>query len=475
MHPDDTLPPPLAAAAPQSWRPSLASPMLRLALLVLLLLVLNIPLGMVRGVVEERAERRNEAVQDILTGWGGEQRVVGPLLLLPYITHTQVVNSDGKTIQQTGMDTMYFLPRELHIEGRLDTELRHRGIFEVPVYGAALRLAGQFDAPDFAALGISPADLDWKHAELVLGLAEPRTLHADAALDWNGKPLRFKPSTARGAAWAPSGIHVPLGQELSEVLGPGGAAFSIQLSFNGADAISFTPTAEQTDVSLSANWPHPSFRGTWLPVRHELGAQGFTAQWSVSYLGRDYPQHWTEAPNFVSALGKSQFGVSLAQPVDPYVMAERVLKYAVLTLVFTFAVIWLTEVLSGQTVHPVQYAFVGAALCLFGLLQLSFAEHFGFTVAFAVAAAAVVGMITLYSLSLLRRAWQALTVGGILGGLYAYLYAILRAEDHALLGGSVALFVGLGAAMYLTRAVDWHGLGRRPLGARPVAGRGEGA
>jgi inner membrane protein len=143
-----------------------------------------------------------------------------------------------------------------------------------------------------------------------------------------------------------------------------------------------------------------------------------------------------------------------------------VLKYAVLTLLFTFAVIWLTEVLSGQTVHPIQYAFVGAALCLFGLLQLSFAEHFGFTVAFVVAALAVVTMITLYCFSLLRRAWQALAVGGVLGGLYAYLYSILRAEDHALLGGSVALFIGLGVAMFLTRRVDWNTLGRRPLPLR---------
>lgn len=467
MQTEEPLPPPLAAAVPRSWRPRFSSPLARLALLALLLLALNIPLGMIRGVVQERAERRTEAVNDILAGWGGEQNLVGPLLRLPYVTHTTVQNAEGKTIQQTGMDAMYFLPRQLHVEGRLETELRHRGIFEVPVYAAQLRLTGQFDPPDFAALGINPADLDWKHAELVLGLAEPRTLHADAALDWNGKPLRFKPSTGRAAAWAPSGIHVPLGQELEPVLGPQGGAFSIQLSFNGADALSFTPTAEQTDVSLAANWPHPSFRGAWLPVRHQLGGQGFDAQWSVSYLGRDYPQHWNELPNFAPVLAKSQFGLSLAQPVDPYVMAERVLKYAVLTLLFTFAVIWLTEVLSGQAVHPVQYAFVGAALCLFGLLQLSFAEHFGFTLAFVVAAAAVVLMITLYSLSLLRRAWQALVVGGVLGGLYAYLYAILRAEDHALLGGSVALFAGLAAAMYLTRRVDWHALGRRPL---PEAG-----
>jgi inner membrane protein len=465
-------PPPLPQhpSEPRTWLPRFSSPLARLALIALLLLALNIPLGMVRGVVEERAARRGEAVSDILAGWGGRQSLAGPVLRVPFVTRHMVPGYKGKMVEQVDADAAYFLPRLLHIDGKLDTEMRHRGIFEVPVYVARLRLAGQFDPPDFSAWGVKSEDIDWKHAELAVGVAEPRTLQANAALEWNGKVLRFKPSTGNSAHSVASGIHVPLGQELPQPFSADGGAFSIQLSFNGADALSFTPTAEQTDVSLAANWPHPSFQGAWLPAQHTLDADGFTAKWSVSYLGRDYPQRWSEAPDVAATLAKSQFGLSLAQPVDPYVMAQRVLKYAVLTLLFTFAVIWLTEVLSGQAVHTIQYAFVGAALCLFGLLQLSFAEHFGFTVAFVVAAAAVVGMITLYSLSLLRRAWQALLVGGVLGGLYAYLYAILRAEDHALLGGSVALFLGLGAAMFLTRRVDWSSLGRRPLARNDVSG-----
>ncbi|HWY23419.1 MAG TPA: cell envelope integrity protein CreD, partial [Nevskia sp.] len=353
------LPPPMPLQPePRSWLPRFSSPLARLLLLALLMLALNIPLGMIRGVVQERAERRDAAVSDILAAWGGRQQLVGPLVRVPYTTHTSVQNSEGRTVQQVGYDAVYLLPRQLHVDGKLDTELRHRGIFDVPVYAAHLQLSGEFDPPDFASMGVGADDVDWKHAELVVGLAEPRTLQADAVLDWNGKPLRFKPSTGRAAAWVASGIHVPLGEELAQVFAPTGGTFSIRLSFNGADALSFTPTAEQTDVSLEANWPHPSFQGAWLPAQHQIGEQGFQAQWSVSYLGRDYPQRWNEAPNFAGALAKSQFGVNLSQPVDPYVMAERVLKYAVLSLLFTFAVIWLTEVLSGQAVHPIQYAFV---------------------------------------------------------------------------------------------------------------------
>ena len=462
------LPSPPPLPAPRPWMPHFfSSPLGRLLLVAVLILFLNIPLGMIRGVVEERAARRGEAVGDILAGWGGPQSLTGPVLRVPFTVRRMVPGADGKLVQQLTTDAAYFLPRELHIDGKLQAEMRHRGIFEVPVYVARLHLSGQFDRPDFTPWAVNAEDVDWKHAELVVGLAEPRTLQADAALNWGGQALRFKPSTGQAVQWVQSGIHVPLGQELAQVSGPDGSSFSIQLSFNGADALSFTPTAEQTDVTLSADWPHPSFQGGWLPTQREVRGDGFDAHWSVSYLGRDYPQHWTELPNGAAALAKSQFGVTLAQPVDPYVMAERTLKYVVLTLLFTFAVIWLTEVLSGQTVHPIQYGFVGAALCLFGLLQLSFAEHFGFTAAFVVAALAVVAMITLYCFSLLRHAWQALAVGSVLGGLYAYLYSILRAEDYALLGGSVALFIGLGVAMFLTRRIDWTTLGRRPLVQAP--------
>jgi len=45
---------------------------------------------------------------------------------------------------------------------------------------------------------------------------------------------------------------------------------------------------------------------------------------------------------------------------------------------------------------------------------------------------------------------------GLLAGLYAVLYVLVRAEDTALLMGSVALFALLAAVMVGTRRVDWY-------------------
>ena len=49
---------------------------------------------------------------------------------------------------------------------------------------------------------------------------------------------------------------------------------------------------------------------------------------------------------------------------------------------------------------------------------------------------------------------------GVLVALYAFLYMTLRAENYAMLFGSIALWIALAAIMYLTRKTDWYGVGR---------------
>jgi inner membrane protein len=122
----------------------------------------------------------------------------------------------------------------------------------------------------------------------------------------------------------------------------------------------------------------------------------------------------------------------------------------------TFLSLWLFEVLARRRIHSLQYLLVGAAMCLFYLLLLSMSEHIGFLPAYGIASLAVVGLVTTYCVAVLKGAGPALAVGGILTGLYGYLYILLNNEDYALLIGSVGLFLILAAVMYLTRRTDWH-------------------
>lgn len=426
----------------------LDTPLGRLLLLALLMLLLQVPAQMIESVIGERQSRRDQAVEEIIGKWGGAQTLAGPVLRVPFTARYVEINGKGQSIHKTRPDAAYFLPRTLNIQADAQVELRRRGLFQVPVYVGRVQLDGEFDAPDFSAWDVAPGDIDWPRAELMVLVSQPRSLHADAALNWEGRALRLMPSTGQSGHWSPAGIHAPLPAAR-------GGRFSLALGFNGAQGLHFSPTAEDTRVRLSANWPHPSFQGGWLPESRELQKEAFSAAWSVSYLGRDYPQRWREAQDLGPLLQGTTFGADFSDPVDSYRMTARVTKYAVMVMLFTFAVVWLTEVLSSTRVHLIQYAFTGAALCLFGLLQLSLAEHVGFGGAFGVAAAAVVGLVTLYGRAMLGRTRRALGVGAVLSLLYGYLYMIIRAEDYALLGGSLALFLGLAAAMYLTRRIDW--------------------
>ena len=117
-------------------------------------------------------------------------------------------------------------------------------------------------------------------------------------------------------------------------------------------------------------------------------------------------------------------------------------------------------------VHPIQFLMLGAALCLFYLLELSLSEHLAFPLAFSIASLAIVGMVMAYGVVVLRGLNRALAVGSGVALLYVYLYVLLVNEDYALLFGSIGLFLILALIMYATRRVDWYAVGAKPSADR---------
>ena len=347
-----------------------------------------------------------------------------------------------------------FLPQQLQVNGDLETEVRYRGIFEAPVYRSHLTFDGSFLRPDFSAWTIDLSDILWDRAELVMEVADPRAIQNAVQLDWAGDAIDFEPGTGRRPSKR-SGIHAVLGERLDG----GDFSFHYTLDLNGSIRISFAPVGRSTEVNLKGDWPSPSFQGNWLPTTREVGPQGFTASWKIPYLGRSYPQRWASGDN-ANAVTASQFGVNLLSPVDAYRKTERSLKYQILFLGLTFVTVWLFEILSGARLHLIQYGLIGMALCMFYLLELSLSEHLGFAAAYAIAASAVIMLVTSYAWVTMRSARRGSIVGGVIVSLYGFLYVLLLMEEYSLLGGSVGLFLILAAIMYVTRHVDWD----KPVG-----------
>jgi len=454
-------PPPLPKSQPFFKRRS--STMLKLLGVGALILIMLIPLLMIEGVLSDRLARRNEAVNDITSSWGKDQSIIGPVLVVPYLHHGTVVRSvtlpDGRVetreVAETTVAYAYFLPDALDITGDVQTQTLHRGIYDAAVFRGQINISGKFPVPDMAALKIAPADILWKDAVVTLAVSDLRGTREGLTLDWGGKKIQLQPGSQLPGYTTGVTAQLTSEQPIAE-----STTFSIALDLNGSGGIFFAPFGIQNTVTLKANWPDPGFQGAFLPAERHVRANGFDANWKVSYYGRDYPQRWTSRSGnerFTTlAVSNSLFGAQFLRVLDAYRYVERSIKYGILFFVLVFTTFFLFEVTARQKIHPLQYLMVGAALCLFYLALLSASEFIGFTAAYAIATLAATGLITWYCSHFLGGGVRTLIIGGGLIGVYTFLYITLRQQDYALLMGTVALFVLLAVVMWVTRKVDWY-------------------
>ena len=219
---------------------------------------------------------------------------------------------------------------------------------------------------------------------------------------------------------------------------------------------------------MHSSWPSPSFAGDFLPAEREVSAKGFDAELPSrqSGAGPVAGQHRRSRQHAKRACAdprrrKPESGslqtaqINLIQPVDLYSQVNRATKYGFLFIGFTFLALLMFDVIGGVRVSAVEYLLMGAALVLFFVLLLAFAEVIGFTPAYILASAAIAGLNTAYSAAVLGSWRRAAFIGALLVGLYAVLYILLSLEAFSLLIGSLLLFAALAGVMYATRSIDW--------------------
>ena len=357
-------------------------------------------------------------------------------------------------IKKTVTTTHYahFLPNDLNIESRVNPEIRYRGIYEAILYNTELNFKGNFDAPNFEALGIPEQDVLWKEAFVAVGITDMRGIQESIELKWDSAEYKFDPGIPLSDVFG-SGVSVDVGLQQGVAQN-----FSLDININGSESLNFMPLGKETTLAMQADWSSPSFKGAFLPDERNITEDGFTANWKVLHLNRNYPQQWIGKGQEIS---QSQFGLSLLMPLDQYQKNERSVKYAIMFICLTFLLFFFVEILNTTRIHPLQYLLVGLSICVFYLLLLSFSEQIGFNTAYFIASAAVILLITIYSKSVLKNNFLTAVMFGTLVGLYGFLYSLLQLQDYALLMGSVGLFVILAVVMYLSRNIDWYTIGKR--------------
>ncbi|MFC0387848.1 cell envelope integrity protein CreD [Muricoccus vinaceus] len=416
-----------------------------------LLLLMLVPHMMIEAVIEERESYQQQVREGIARSWGPAQSVLGPLLMVPTRSPAQrAVNETGPLRWDRG--AVAVLPTQLRAEARLAPESRRRGLFEAIIYEAEVGLSADLAVPE-----ITPepgTELLWREAFLVTGASDLRSAGAGAGarLSVDGRELASRDALDAGC------VGMDLARWDLRLEGPPEPGRSVALAgaltLRGTSSFGLLPLARRTELGVSAPWPTPSFTGAGLPVRSDVTASGFTAEWKEG-TGQPLVRHLGAGWCSQLAYAGTQVGVDLLEAVPTYRMVTRASKYAAMFLALAFLTYVLFELVAGVRIHLVQFGLLGLSVVLFPLLLLAFGEPLGFAVAYVISTAAVVGQASAYTAAVTRRVGLAGLFAGVLGGLFSFLYIVLSLEAYALLAGSVALFAALSVVMAITRRVDW--------------------
>lgn len=434
--------------------------------IVIIVLLLLIPAVMIRGLIDEREYRQQEAIDEVSSKWANQQTIKGPFISIPYYKYVKEKKNkdtdekgnsvEGETVEEKVVrlkEYIHLLPTELDVRGEIFPEKRSRGIYDVVVYRSQIKLSGSFRNLNLKGLNIPKEDILFHNAEFVVGIDDLRGIKDGVVLQWNEQELSFNSGSSSQDIVA-SGINavVALNREDSTSYD-----FSFNLNLKGSQLLYFTPVGKTTDVTVVSQWSNPSFNGAFLPDERSVTENGFNAHWNVLHLNRNYPQIWTTSEHYFS-VKDSEFGVNLLLPVDSYQKSYRSARYAILFIGLTFLVFFFIEVMNKIFIHPVQYILVGVALLVFYTLLLSISEYINYNWAFLISAIATLLLIAGYVLAILKSRKLTFFIVGLLGILYLFIFVIIQLQDYALLVGSIGLFTILAAVMYFSRKIDWYSL-----------------
>ncbi|WP_336986303.1 cell envelope integrity protein CreD [Altererythrobacter aquiaggeris] len=456
------------------------TPGIKLVFAILIAAALSVPLLVVYGLVSDREAQSRIAQSAIVAGWGGPQTVSGPVIAIPYREQNEQISIvDGKSVTRTATvrSELFLSPASQTMRAELEPDTKKKSIYETVIYTADLSGRANFVLPeDFEQFGVQRDQLILDEAELRFGISDPRGLQSAANVTSGGSKMALLPGKGVAASNG-SGFFGQLDWD-------GERALDIVWSYDlqGSRSLGLVPRGGQTKIDIASPWAHPNFGGSFLPPDPAISDSGFEASYDISNLALGQALVMTHDPGppmfsgsdvmVEEAMieGAARPGISmvasvgLTDPVDLYSRIDRSVKYGFLFIGFTFLTYLMFDIVAGARVAAAEYLLTGTGLVLFFVMLLAFAEVIGFALAYLVASAAIIGLLTAYSAAVLGSWLRARVIGGMLAGLYALLYVLLSLEAWSLMIGSLLLFAALAAVMYATRRIDWSDIGQSPEG-----------
>lgn len=424
----------------------------------LLCLFLLIPLELVKGLISERSQRKKEMTQEVNTLWGSDIKFYGPILNVPYYDYesynVEDANTHNVTIQtKKVIKHAYFFPEILNNYSNIKkSQPLKRGLYENVVFTSTMDFDGNFEKPNFDKLNINPESVIWDKVTVIVNTTNLKSIKSDLKISLNDQFFSFESKSNNQSNY---GVLASNTFDYNTLQNNDKINFKFQMKFNGSESVQFIPIGKTTNIKIDSDWKSPSLMGTFAANEEnkKVDSTGFHAEWKLLEINRPFSQQYEES---VPNLNEYLFGVRLLETVDQYQQNERASKYGFLVIGLTFLVFFLIQSISKINIHIFQYTMIGLALVMFYTLLISITEHSTFSLAYLIAAIAVIVMIVLYSISILKNKKFPMFIGVSLTALYSFIFVIIQLEDYALLVGSIGLFAILGAVMYFSKKIDWN-------------------
>ena len=439
-----------------------SSTTIRFLIAIIVIVGLMIPWGLLVYVVTDRSGYRDEALRNVSHAWSGPQAIVGPVLAIPY----RLPNDDERESYIEGEPHVFVMPEDLNAELNSSYEIRSRGIFDVPVFTASLNASGAFPELDVQELQAQYGELILDRMTVLVGVSDTRGIQ-EGSLTLGGTPVELQAGTGFGEIG--EGVQAPVRfNGGTEGRTPWDRTFQLALTFRGTERFGVEPVGDETRITMTSTWPHPSFDGRILPDERTVEDDGFTATWTTGKLARGYSgvldaygRGRNASLDHLRAIGSPEYskgvGFSVFKADDIYRSVTRSLQYGVLFIVFTMISVVCIELITGIRFHVVQFGVVGIGLVVFFLALLSLAEHIGFGWGYLIAAALITLMNGAYVATASRSVRCTAYVAIVLATLYTVLYLLLLLDEYALLVGSGLVVILLAGLMYATYRLSRNG------------------
>ncbi|MDM1296994.1 cell envelope integrity protein CreD [Empedobacter falsenii] len=436
-------------------------------LVCLLVLGLLIPIPFILNLIEERQGNKEKVITEISDKWSGKQTIYGPFIEVTYMEN--VNDGQGKVVKQ--QMKKYVSANDLNINGTIDTQLKSRSIYEAVVYNSKLNINSKFKnySDMLAEMEVSPENV--VSTKIVFGISDSKGYENKVVVQSNNKnyPLNMDNSSTtidiQPEVRAENGEYseqttttkkvMPV-QMMSQKIDPSTFDFnqvSIDLVMKGSQMLNIIPSAINTKVDFTTNWKDLKYDGNFLPNSDPETKNGKTnVKWSIYQQNPLQGQIWQDASNF----SDYSFGVNFLQMNDHYDKTYRSTKYAILFIGLTFVAFFFIESRNNFNIHLVQYALVGFAICVNFVLLLSFSEYLGFDIAYFISSGATILLITFFVNSFLKSFGLTFKITLMLILLYAFIYSVLQLKEHALLVGSIGLFIIVAILMYYSKNIEWN-------------------